>query len=596
MTFLFGKEIYERKIPRVMNSDELLDVGRVKLSEFPIMFLFYQNDASNLYDIYSRFEVKVVYLHFDENRKFSYNIYRGFTECNPDDFTMHKEYVRSTVEQASYTNKTAYCISHQPDFVIQNPYASLNSSTISIEINDCNEEYMADFDALITNKERKFPKCKEPTILNKVVHTTVNYMNSFTDPGNYTHPVVYFPVNDPLTLAVGSALRLSYYLKRSMVVTDIGWILEEIAEEEVITLDAPLKELYIHFVQKLHMQVGVPQRRTKLVRNYLKVQELFAKIGGLFNAVSIICHVILYDYINFSYRIYYSKFALTNEDFQDESSEKEKEIKIGNNMVKLKVKPSQQINDLLNAHKRPENPNERKVSLGLGNTNKNDEGETPIDPNIPVNNQNSEFPILNNRNNTVNQAQTVKDTHSSYQLLNNNPSNQAKGPNDTSNNGFSNNSNVPFSMFKNNLIKKKDKRPEEREREEEAKKRDSMEERPERNNNRTPEERVEQENLNNNSAMKNNFLMKSKTFDIVKVSSKFSQSNKLESFKEIDKLSYWTYFLNRTFACCYTPESLSKEVVLLQSLKVMKRYSFENYLNNNRKFMLFEKELQEEAQ
>eukprot|EP00340_Litonotus_pictus_P002639 CAMPEP_0170525642 /NCGR_PEP_ID=MMETSP0209-20121228/11096_1 /TAXON_ID=665100 ORGANISM="Litonotus pictus, Strain P1" /NCGR_SAMPLE_ID=MMETSP0209 /ASSEMBLY_ACC=CAM_ASM_000301 /LENGTH=298 /DNA_ID=CAMNT_0010815001 /DNA_START=57 /DNA_END=952 /DNA_ORIENTATION=- len=163
-------------------------------------------------------------------------------------------------------------------------------------------------------------------------------MNSFNDPGNYTNPVTYFPVNEAVTLDIGSASRLTFSLKKSLVETDIGWILENTLKEEVVTVEDPSKELYIHFVQKLQLKVQVPQRRTKITRNYLKIQELLAKIGGVFNALTIIFQVLLYDYIKFKYKIHYSQFALTEEDFMDDENEtNQKNIKVGGSPQKVKL-------------------------------------------------------------------------------------------------------------------------------------------------------------------------------------------------------------------------------------------------------------------
>lgn len=43
--FLFGKEIYERKSPSVLSSEEIIEVSRVNMTDFPIFFTFKTGDG-----------------------------------------------------------------------------------------------------------------------------------------------------------------------------------------------------------------------------------------------------------------------------------------------------------------------------------------------------------------------------------------------------------------------------------------------------------------------------------------------------------------------------------------------------------------------
>eukprot|EP00340_Litonotus_pictus_P001051 CAMPEP_0170515818 /NCGR_PEP_ID=MMETSP0209-20121228/2220_1 /TAXON_ID=665100 ORGANISM="Litonotus pictus, Strain P1" /NCGR_SAMPLE_ID=MMETSP0209 /ASSEMBLY_ACC=CAM_ASM_000301 /LENGTH=480 /DNA_ID=CAMNT_0010800495 /DNA_START=189 /DNA_END=1632 /DNA_ORIENTATION=+ len=317
-----------------MNSEELIDKARVHISDFPMIFFFTVPGPKNLEDIYSRLELRVGYAFTSPERKFSFYFYRGMAECNPEHYTKHKDYVEMTLKQGKAQNLTAYCPHFEPEFILQNPYLFLDSASILVGIYDCDEQIKAIYNPTIKNKETLFPKCKKPDITNTKIYASLNYMNSFFDSKNYTHPVVYYPVTDVITLQDGSAVKLSMELQNAKVSTDVGWILEEENEIEVI-MTKPTKELFNPSrKEKLQIELGVPLRRTNIIRNYLKLQELFAKIGGLFNAVNILCHILLYDYIRFKYRVHYSRFALTEEDFIEPEK---KEIKDNMSLLKSQI-------------------------------------------------------------------------------------------------------------------------------------------------------------------------------------------------------------------------------------------------------------------
>lgn len=51
-------------------------------------------------------------------------------------------------------------------------------------------------------------------------------------------------------------------------------------------------------------------------RSYLKVQELFAKVGGLFNAFYLIIKLILYEYVRFKFRVDYAEYTIDAVDLE----------------------------------------------------------------------------------------------------------------------------------------------------------------------------------------------------------------------------------------------------------------------------------------
>eukprot|EP00340_Litonotus_pictus_P001420 CAMPEP_0170527210 /NCGR_PEP_ID=MMETSP0209-20121228/12674_1 /TAXON_ID=665100 ORGANISM="Litonotus pictus, Strain P1" /NCGR_SAMPLE_ID=MMETSP0209 /ASSEMBLY_ACC=CAM_ASM_000301 /LENGTH=587 /DNA_ID=CAMNT_0010817585 /DNA_START=53 /DNA_END=1812 /DNA_ORIENTATION=- len=585
MAILFGKEIYERKIPIVMNSEELVDNGRVPISDFPLIFFFYDNDGNNLEDIYSRLLVRTTFFNMDLQRRLDSKEYKGFTKCNPDDFTNHKEFVEKTVTQAQYLKMTPYCTSVGPDFVIQNPAFSPNSTTMRVVIRDCHEELKNLYINAVENQDFELPPCKPLTFTTQLIHVSMTYINSFIDPKNYTNPIVNYQETATFTMENGSAYRYRFELKKTLISTDVGWMLEEKSDQEALTLNKPAKELFIpSLYEKLTIELDVPLKRGKVTRNYLKLQELFAKIGGLFNAVNIICHVLLYDYIRFKYRVYYSRFGLTEEDFNDSQTNKDSKQNMG---IKLNKKTSVKIVDEMIERQGSRN---KKGSIPQQNSINNKVDETPfqLSHNIQPHIENKEAekkqksppmnPDQNELSNNMLLQPKIKESPSMFPERNLKANKEETYNINIVNNNFSSNSEINVkdeqkyfrteSMSKKNLSEMKKQQKE--------------------SQNNSPVKSP----LNNNFAespsqskvLNNNFVVISKALDIVKVNDKIAGSSKVESIKAIDKVNYSTYVLNRACFCCYSQETKNKAVNILISDYTKGRYSFRNYLINNRKF------------
>eukprot|EP00340_Litonotus_pictus_P000315 CAMPEP_0170526276 /NCGR_PEP_ID=MMETSP0209-20121228/11730_1 /TAXON_ID=665100 ORGANISM="Litonotus pictus, Strain P1" /NCGR_SAMPLE_ID=MMETSP0209 /ASSEMBLY_ACC=CAM_ASM_000301 /LENGTH=388 /DNA_ID=CAMNT_0010816025 /DNA_START=30 /DNA_END=1193 /DNA_ORIENTATION=+ len=388
-----------------------------------------------------------------------------------------------------------------------------------------------------------------------MIYASINYMDSFVNAKNYSTPIVYYPVNEIFKLDLGTAIRLFFNLKTTKVHTDFGWILEEVFEVEAITT-TPTKELFKPLNhEKMELRFGAPLRRTKVIRNYLKLQELFAKIGGLFNAVNIVCHVLLYDYILFKYRVHYSRFALSEEDFIE---------------PKQSNPPEYSLADLITNNKKE--PNLNLIKSQCEDMNKKEDQEDNDPPKIPsgdaqinkrkISPQKKQSSALNlppqntQGNLIINPNLKREDLNSSPKLLKESKVKEIK-PNEEK----SLNSNC--SMVESSKNKLRSKKAE----------LDNLNRKQEESENQEMKEKEEEENPNENKTLKNNFFNKTKTLDILKVSNRLTESSKLDSIKDIEEVSYSTYLFNRICFFCYSSGSKSQAVRILVSEKTRSRYS-----------------------
>jgi hypothetical protein len=90
-------------------------------------------------------------------------------------------------------------------------------------------------------------------------------------------------------------------------ISDNGWILEDKKIETFTTLASIKSEINSvpldlqQFGEIYWITIEVPNLVSIYNRTFLKVQELFANIGGFVSAITILCNIILYGYVNFAF-------------------------------------------------------------------------------------------------------------------------------------------------------------------------------------------------------------------------------------------------------------------------------------------------------
>ena len=147
------------------------------------------------------------------------------------------------------------------------------------------------------------------------------FIDSYIDSLNYTNPVQFYlnkinvPINNNIVQRQFVSFTKDYYI------SDNGWILEDFNEIEFYKY----KETYTYYSiggnrYSVSVVFEAPRLRDKINRSYMKIQELFAKVGGLINALLITSKVLLFHYYKWMYYL-----TLSEPSIQDNSE------KINNN-------------------------------------------------------------------------------------------------------------------------------------------------------------------------------------------------------------------------------------------------------------------------
>lgn len=323
--FIFGQDLYLRKSPTVMISNEIVTESIVKASDFPFLFYLVDVQGYNFQeDINSLFNVEAVYFQVTAGRELHLQRYYGFSKCDPSKYTKNPEFITAALENAKKGSWIPYCIDFKEDYQLKNPYSVPDCQNLAINIFSCQDNYRNTWD-YVNKNSTVFPRCSpnRDKILQKF-YFRFEFMNSFIDPKNYDNPIIYYP--DVFTQQSGKGLSYIIYSKllNQQLQSDIGWILESYNNTNIISVDpiqvvttmpSPYEEL-------VTLNLSVANIKSNTIRRYMKVQDLFAKIGGLINAIIIIGNILIYDYVKFQFKISYAYHSA----YFDEKNDNEKVI------------------------------------------------------------------------------------------------------------------------------------------------------------------------------------------------------------------------------------------------------------------------------
>lgn len=290
--FLFGKEIYERKIPNSNFSEEMIETSRIDLNDIPIMFWFGLQGGRRINDISTVLSFKTKLHTFKIDLTSEEEFFPSLSPCVSDSFNNHRELIEEDIINAKVQNMDMLCLNTDPNMYFQNDYSSKNSTFVHLFISYCDPTQRECHPDLEIIKQGLFVK--------------ILTINSIIDPKNFEKPISYY--KQILSEQVSDAMMKRIYLgfTRNILETDDGWILENKVYEEFFELRKIKQEVnkYVKSkAQPIWVTIESPNLRLRVVRHYLKIQELFAKIGGLFNALVIISKIVLSDYLNFNYYI-----------------------------------------------------------------------------------------------------------------------------------------------------------------------------------------------------------------------------------------------------------------------------------------------------
>lgn len=439
ISFLFGKEIYEKKLPIVSVNNEFLQESRIYLYEFPIIFHFRTKHGIELNNFSYFMEEITINITMDSGNKITKEFNKlKLTDCRLKTYTNNssdiQDLIKLAVAATTAGNMTYYCLDFDQETYFQNDFYSTNSVNYNIGFRYClpnNGEVDTETN---NNDESKTNYC--PGILNSnttnvygdnISNITVDdllltfyYINSYVDFDVVNKPIQSYWETVNYELSASSLQKTFMRFAINSMNSDIGWLLEDLREYTYVQLDSKiLNEQNIpptgdnkDMVYALSLES--PRFRQVISRQYMKLQDLFAKIGGIMNALLIFVKVISYHYLRFLY-IYYVR------DMTKETVEKKR----------FAYKPGE-YSFFLDDYK--------------NNNNNNYKLKKSISNNVLTN--------ISNKNSRRNSKQPDKIIHSTYDIDSTNNFNYLDGNNNQSDN---NNTDYNNSKYRNNARTKANK-------------------------------------------------------------------------------------------------------------------------------------------
>lgn len=555
--YIFGQEIYLRQTPNLVSGKEI--VGRndsaVNLKDFPFIITTIDTKGGSLgFDYRSLFNIEIYHVNTDARGSLTYTIYYGFSECKVENYSERfQPYVKTLLQYNKINNWDSYCFIHkgQEDSSIGNKYLTPDSDFILVSIADCNEQernmfpYVNKDSEILTNA----PDCLEnrKDLLQDFI-VKFNYINSVYNFKDYKNPDIHYADSFARHIGYGMMYSLILEIGIERLISDNGWLLESKELNEVIYLDSiTTLPFLMNGINKDLLSINIiTSNQIKMnYRSYMKVQELFAKIGGIFNAFFILIKLILYDYIRFKFKVNYSEYTIDatelekNKDLYPEIDNYKRSFlnMIKNSNSKLKTNKKLEIiskeADSIN--------NESKININT--INKREISLTPLNykdikSNVPINTK-SLIPT----NNFIN-SKIIRNSNNNNSSVDMNSNNEMNKNNTKDNNNICQN-NISISYNNNN---------------------------------------------NNKDGNDEQKFIKTNTFQIFKFEEDFN-SKTLNDYliEKVRKSNYFKYILVLICGCCYKNKPVSYQIVNSNYFRI--RYSFKYFLQENKKFSCFKKSM-----
>lgn len=242
----------------------------------------------------------------------------------------------------------------------------------------------------------------------KVIHTEAYiqmfYIDSYVDNLDYNNPVKKYLGNLNQQITDTLLKRAFITIVNDLYISDNGWMIEDKRQTSYYSLDST--KIEINNISQdspgsvYWITLESSYLRTKNVRNYMKVQDLFAKIGGIVNAFIIIIQIFFSHYFRYNMIMSIRKFL--NPSKNDIVQSSFNSVKLSNRkIIKNNLKSE---GDLLETNKdAAENNSSNKINLSSNADNllTNNKSSNQLDQ-LNNNDENCKKTINVNMNNYIN--------------------------------------------------------------------------------------------------------------------------------------------------------------------------------------------------
>lgn len=285
--FIFGLDLIDKRNPYLSTTKVQQQISSISLYKFPIIFSIYTKELENVvnFDEYVTFQIDQVIGPFtiDEG---TYN--------NPDKYPLKKCNISEQYDfykNASYPGISLYCPDFPANTTLQNEYLSSNSTSYIFNFFKCNPTQR---------------KCADDLdVIFETLSLYVAFVDSSLEPQNYLNPFEKIEIARGFQLSNTLQKTIRISINSNSIISDIGWIFNDLVIQEYVKINSFDVEYSIisehNEGYNTQFIINSPAEVTIIQRNYVKVQEIFAKVGGVLNALFIIAKLLFSDFLRFKY-------------------------------------------------------------------------------------------------------------------------------------------------------------------------------------------------------------------------------------------------------------------------------------------------------
>lgn len=287
LSFIFGKEIYERKLPKVNSGFEIAPGNStdVLLSEFKFGFTLRNSLTTKLIKYGEYYSIDIRYWDFFKNvSNINYTQEVTIKPCEINNFN------EELIKDVPFLDEFL-CFDFKDKF-LRNEKSGPNSFFVTLEVKLC---------------DSNIKKCpKDIDIVTTQMFSNTIFEDSFINPKNKDSILMTNLLKNPQNLNTETIKHTYYKIVKNKLIIDYGWILEDeksinhlntyLSAESMVKSNKNIKTIQIIYFETA-TKISVTNIR------YMKAQDLLANIGGLFNGLVIIGTIIIKHYINFLFYI-----------------------------------------------------------------------------------------------------------------------------------------------------------------------------------------------------------------------------------------------------------------------------------------------------
>lgn len=289
---LFGRDFYLKETPRVFIESVSTEVfDNITITPSILNYMFRLEDSNgNYFDYSGKLNLVVTYLKFNYNEtieEFEYD----YVDYNPDKCSLD---MITDVNLSKGRNLSEWFCLNYTDYGLSfgGSWSGKFVYYWNIEVNNCYEESeclsMSELDDTLKDE----------------VYFSMYYPQYYFSPGNFNQPLSLKYENQYTLLNSDTSFKNTLYFKAYTVEDDRGWIFKDVHSSSVIAFDNLDKSFGFRNKEDeyktLYFQsIYFNSDKILFHRNYMKIQELAAMIGGFMKMIMFIAQFMVSPYSNY---------------------------------------------------------------------------------------------------------------------------------------------------------------------------------------------------------------------------------------------------------------------------------------------------------